>query len=130
MIIDTSALIAIMREEPEAALFLQKMENALGTLKMSAGNWLETGVVADSEERGTASLLLDNIYERLNLQIVPVTFEHAEIARKAYRVFGRGRGHKAKLNYGDCFAYALAAQTGESLLFKGNDFSETDVQAA
>ena len=130
MIVDTSALIAVMRGEPEAATFLEKMENASDTLKMSAGNWLEAGIIADSEEAGTASLLLDNIAERLSLQIIEVTVEHAQIARKAYRVFGRGRGHKAKLNYGDCFAYALAIQSGEPLLFKGNDFSQTDVAIA
>lgn len=130
MIVDTSALIAVMREEPEAAVFLEKMESASGALKMSAGNWLEAGIIADSEDGGTASLLLDNIAGRLNLQIIAVTFEQAQIARKAYRVFGRGRGHKAKLNYGDCFAYALAVQSGEPLLFKGNDFSETDIAAA
>ncbi len=130
MIVDTSALIAVMREEPEAGVFLEKMESASGALKMSAGNWLEAGILADSEQGGTASLLLDNIAERLNLQIMAVTFEQAQIARKAYRVFGRGRGHKAKLNYGDCFAYALAVQSGEPLLFKGNDFSETDIAAA
>ena len=130
MIVDTSALIAVMREEPEADAFLEKIENASGTLKMSAGNWLEAGMVADSEESGTASLLLDNIAERLNLQVISVTFEQAQIARKAYRVFGRGRGHKAKLNYGDCFAYALATETGEPLLFKGADFSQTDVAIA
>ncbi len=130
MIVDTSALIAVMREEPEAATFLEKMENATDTLKMSAGNWLEAGIIADSEEAGTASLLLDNIAERLSLQIIEVTVEHAQIARKAYRVFGRGRGHKAKLNYGDCFAYALAIESGEPLLFKGNDFSQTDVAIA
>ena len=73
---------------------------------------------------------MDNVAERLGLQIISVTFEHAEIARKAYRAFGRGSEHKAKLNYGDCFAYALAVQTGEPLLFKGNDFSETDVASA
>jgi ribonuclease VapC len=110
MIVDTSAIIAVMREEPEAAVFLEKMENASDALKMSAGNWLEAGIIADSEEAGTASLLLDNIAERLSLQIIAVTVEHAQIARKAYRVFGRGRGHKAKLNYGDCFAYAFQRQ--------------------
>lgn len=130
MIVDTSALIAVMREEPEAATFLEKMENASDTLKMSAGNWLEAGIIADSEEAGTASLLLDNIAERLSLHIIEVTVEHAQIARKAYRVFGRVRGHKAKLNYGDCFAYALAIQSGEPLLFKGNDFNHTDVAVA
>lgn len=130
MIVDTSAIIAVMREEPEAAAFLEKMENASDALKMSAGNWLEAGIIADSEEAGTASLLLDNIAERLSLQIIAVTVEHAQIARKAYRVFGRGRGHKAKLNYGDCFAYALAVQTGEPLLFKGNEFGQTDVAVA
>jgi ribonuclease VapC len=130
MIVDTSAIIAVMREEPEAVAFLEKMENASDALKMSAGNWLEAGIIADSEEAGTASLLLDNIAERLSLQIIAVTFEQAQIARKAYRVFGRGRGHKAKLNYGDCFAYALAVQTGEPLLFKGNDFNHTDVAVA
>lgn len=130
MIVDTSALIAVMREEPEADIFLEKMESAAGTLKMSAGNWLETGILAESEQGGTASLLLDNIAERLNLQIIAVTFEQAQIARKAYRAFGRGRGHKAKLNYGDCFAYALAVQSGEPLLFKGNDFSVTDIAPA
>jgi ribonuclease VapC len=130
MIVDTSALIAVMREEPEAAVFLEKMESASDALKMSAGNWLEAGIIADSEEAGTASLLLDNIAERLSLQIVEVTVEQTQIARKAYRVFGRGRGHKAKLNYGDCFAYALAIHSGEPLLFKGNDFSQTDVAVA
>ena len=130
MIIDSSVIVAIVKDEPEAPAFEQIMQNTDQALRISAANWLEAAVVADAMRIAELSLRFDRIVERANLEIVAVTPEHAHIARDAYRAYGKGSGHKAQLNYGDCFAYALAVQTGEPLLFKGDDFSETDVTLA
>jgi ribonuclease VapC len=126
MILDTSAIMAILRDEPEARTFLEAMSNA-ETLRLSAGTWLELTVVttrAAEKEIGEAA---ETILERFGVVIEGVTKEIALIANIAYRRYGRGSGHKADLNFGDCFAYALAKASGEPLLFKGQDFSRTDV---
>jgi ribonuclease VapC len=130
VIIDSSILVAIVKDEPEAPVFEQIMQNSDQALRMSAANWFEAAIVADGMRIAELSLRFDRIVERASLEIVAVTPEHATIARDAYRAFGKGSGHKAQLNYGDCFAYALAVQTGEPLLFKGNDFNHTDVAVA
>lgn len=130
MIIDSSVIVALLKNEPEAPSFEQQMQDTEETLRISAANWFEASIVADSMRYPELSLRFDRILERANLEIVAVTPEHANIARDAYRAYGKGSGHKAQLNFGDCFAYALAAQTGEPLLFKGNDFSETDITTA
>ena len=130
MIIDSSVIVAIVKDEPEAPTFEQIMQDTDQALRISAANWFEASIVADGMRVAELSLRFDRIVERANLEIVAVTPEHMLIARDAYRAYGKGSGHKAQLNFGDCFAYALAAQTGEPLLFKGNDFSETDIAAA
>lgn len=121
MIIDSSVVVAIVRGEPEAELFLAAIK-ADPDAVMSAGNYLETGIVVDRDGDAVLSAGLDLLLSQLGIEIVPVTPEHAKIARQAYRDFGKHSGHPAKLNFGDCFAYALAMERGEPLLYKGDDF--------
>lgn len=127
MIVDTSAWVAILRGEPEGAGFLRLMYDApnVGT---SAATYLETAVVIDGLRDAVASRILDELLAEARAKIEPVTAEQARIAREAYRDFGRGSGHRAKLNFGDCFAYALAKSKREPLLCKGDDFIHTDVR--
>lgn len=129
MIIDTSALIAILRAEPEAAACAHAIEHARRR-RLSAANWLEAAVVIDGSHDPVASRRFDDLVREAECVIEPVTEDQARIAREAYRDFGRGSGHPAKLNFGDCFAYALAKSTGEPLLFKGDDFTHTDIASA
>lgn len=126
MIIDTSALVAILRAEDDAATMAYAIEEAT-IRRISAANYLETAVVIDASRDPVASRRFDELVEAADLSVEPVTREQAHIAREAYRDFGKGSGHKAGLNFGDCFAYALAKSVGEPLLFKGNDFIHTDV---
>lgn len=129
MIIDTSALIAILRAEEDAGDMAVAIEKAQ-VRRISAANFLETAVVIDASRDPIASRRFDELVEAAELRVEAVTFEQARIARDAYRDFGKGSGHKAGLNFGDCFAYALAKTTGEALLFKGDDFGHTDVATA
>jgi ribonuclease VapC len=129
VIIDTSALIAILRAEPDAGEMARAIERAQ-IRRISAANWLETAVVIDASRDPVASRRFDELVQTAELHVEPVTRDQARIARDAYRDFGRGSGHKADLNFGDCFAYALAKSTGEDLLFKGNDFGHTDIASA
>jgi ribonuclease VapC len=129
MIIDTSALIAILRDEPEAMSCARAIEGT-ASRRVSAANFVEAAVVIDGSRDPVASRRFDDLFREAELVIEPVTEAQARIAREAYRDFGRGSGHPAKLNFGDCFAYALARVTGEPLLFKGDDFSHTDVTPA
>ena len=129
MIIDTSALIAILRAEPDADDMAHAIERAQHR-RISAANWVETSVVIDGSRDPVASRRFDELVQIAELQVEPVTHDQARIARDAYRDFGKGSGHKAGLNFGDCFAYALAKSTGETLLVKGNDFGHTDITPA
>ena len=129
MIVDTSALIAILRDEPEAAACAGAIA-AAGGRRISAANFVEAAIVIDGSRDPVASRRLDDLIREAQLVIEPVTEAQARIAREAYRDFGRGSGHPAKLNFGDCFAYALARATGEPLLFKGDDFGHTDISPA
>jgi ribonuclease VapC len=129
VIIDTSALIAILRAEPDAGEMARAIERAQ-IRRISAANWLETAVVIDASRDPVASRRFDELVQTAELRVEPVTGDQARIARDAYRDFGKGSGHKAGLNFGDCFAYALAKSTGEDLLFKGNDFGHTDITPA
>ena len=126
MIVDTSALIAILRDEPEASFCATAIETA-SDRRISAANFLEAAVVIDGSRDPVASRRFDDLVREARLVIEPVTESQVRIAREAYRDFGKGTGHPAQLNFGDCFAYALAKTTGEPLLFKGNDFIHTDV---
>jgi ribonuclease VapC len=129
MIIDTSALIAILRAEPDAARFARALASSAQPKQISAANYLEAAIVIDGARDAIASRRLDDLIAKAGIVIAPVTAEHAVIARAAYRDFGKGSGHPAGLNFGDCFAYALAKATGETLLFKGDDFAQTDIAA-
>jgi ribonuclease VapC len=129
MILDTSALIAILRFEQEAPEFAKIIEGA-EQRRISAVSYVETGAVIDGSKDPIASRRLDELIEEAEITIEPVTEAQALIARQAYRDFGKSSGHPAKLNFGDCFAYALAKSKSEILLFKGRDFSRTDVKSA
>jgi ribonuclease VapC len=129
VIIDTSALIAILCDEPEARRFADAIEAATER-RISAATYVELTAVIDAGRDPVASRLVDELLAAARVVIEPVTEAQARIAREAYRDFGKGSGHAAGLNFGDCFAYGLAKATGESLLFKGDDFSRTDIVAA
>ncbi|MFZ0480083.1 MAG: type II toxin-antitoxin system VapC family toxin [Terriglobales bacterium] len=127
MILDTSAVIAILRCEPEAAAFAEAIELD-PERQISAVNYVEAAAVIESSRDPIASRQFDELLREADVKIEAVTEEQAEIARQAYRDFGRNSGHPAKLNLGDCFAYALAKAKREPLLFKGDDFTRTDVR--
>lgn len=129
MIVDTSALIAILRDEPEATAFATALAASPST-RMSAGSYLEAAIVVDASGDPVLSARLDQLVSIAEIEIVPVDADAARTARTAYRDYGRGSGHSARLNFGDCFAYALARITSEPLLFKGDDFAATDITAA
>lgn len=129
MILDTSAVITILRDEPEAPAFAKVIEEAVHR-RMSAVNYVEAAVVIDGSRDPIASRRFDDLIREAQVIIEPVTEAQARIARQAYRDFGKSSGHPARLNFGDCFAYALAKETNEPILFKGGDFSHTDVISA
>src|SRR5262249_51794116 len=115
MILDASAVIAILRQEPEAADFARAIEKA-PSRRISAVNYVEAAIVIDAEKDAIASRRFDDLIQKAGVEVSEVTAKHAQVAREAYRQFGRGCGHPAKLNFGDCFAYALAVTSGERLL--------------
>lgn len=129
MIIDTSALVAILRDDPDAPRYAEAIETAAAS-RISAATYVETGAVIDGARDPVASRRVDQLLQAGRIVIEPVTEDQARVARAAYRDFGKGSGHEARLNLGDCFAYALATVTGEPLLFKGEDFRLTDVEPA
>ena len=118
MILDSSPLVAILAEEPDAELYIQAISRA-PRCRISAGNFIGVEVAQQC----------DALFRRIGIVIEPVTVEQAHLARQAFHDFGKGR-HAAGLNFGDCFAYALAKLTGETLLFTGNDFKKTDIVPA
>lgn len=129
MIVDTSAIISILLAEPGWENINQLLNEAQNP-RMSAATYLETTIVVDSRGNAVLSRRLDQVLRGWGIVIEPVTVEHAQIARAAYRDFGLGSGHSARLNFGDVFSYALASERGEPLLFVGDDFTHTDVVAA
>lgn len=129
MIVDTSAIVAILREERDAERYMDALAHDPEP-RVSAGTFIETAIVVDANRDPVLSGRLDDLLAASSVNVEPVTRRHAEIARRAYRDFGKGSGHPAGLNFGDCFAYALARATGEPLLYKGEDFSLTDVASA
>lgn len=128
MILDTSALVAILYREPEAAAFAQLIHDT-DSCRISVANHVELSMVVESQLGSEGMRQAEAFFRRAGITIEPVTVEQGELARQAFLDFGKGR-HKAGLNFGDCFAYALAKATGEPLLFKGNDFALTDIEAA
>jgi ribonuclease VapC len=129
MIIDASAVIAILQNEPEAASCAKVIASAR-IRRISAVNYVEAAVVIDGSREPVASRRFDELFRAAQVTVEPVTEAQAQIAREAYRDFGKGSGHRAGLSFGDCFAYALAKATGEPILFKGDDFAHTDLTPA
>jgi ribonuclease VapC len=128
MIVDTSSVLAILFNESDAERYARAISEA-DSRRMSAANFVEAAVVVEAQTRDSGSRQFDAFFRRAGIVIEPVTEEQAHAARQSYTDFGKGR-HVAGLNFGDCFAYALAKVTGEPLLFKGGDFTKTDVKAA
>lgn len=129
MIVDTSAVIAIIRSESDADRFKATIADAF-SVAMSAATFVEISVVLNGGRDAIALRRFDDFISENGIVIEPVTESQARIAREAYRDFGRGSEHPANLNFGDCFAYALAVTKKESLLFKGGDFRHTDIEPA
>jgi len=128
MIVDTSAVVAILLKEPEREELLRKMAHARYR-QLSAVSYMEAGMVLTAHFGEVAEAALDNFLRQARIESVPVTNAHAKGALHAFRQYGKGR-HKAGLNFGDCYSYALAKSVGEPLLFKGTDFGRTDVDVA
>ena len=128
MVVDTSAIIAMLHNEPEADAFITQLEQATIRL-ISSVSILEAGILVQSRKGDDGAAALDAFINEAEFEIRPFDAEQAVLARRAFRTFGKGR-HAARLNFGDCAVYALAMASGEPLLFKGSDFSKTDVEAA
>lgn len=128
MIVDSSVIIAILQNEKDANELAAALLRA-PVRRMSAVTWVESAIVTDGNRNPVLSRRFDDLLRDVHMRIETVTPSQAEIARDAYRDFGKGR-HKAGLNLGDCFSYALAKEMDEPLLFKGNDFARTDVEVA
>ena len=128
MIVDSSAILAILFNEDDAERYARSITEA-DACRISAANFVEVAIVVEAQTKASGSRQFDAFFRRAGIVIEPVTEEQAHIARQAYTDFGKGR-HKAGLNFGDCFAYALAKTTGETLLFKGEDFKKTDIASA
>ena len=128
MIVDSSAVLAILYREPDAALYEEAIA-ATASCRMSVANVLEASIVLEARGGTAAGHELDTFLKDAAIEPTPVTVEHMDAARRAWRRFGKGN-HRAALNFGDCFAYALAEVTDEPLLFKGEDFARTDVNVA
>lgn len=125
MVVDTSAVLAILLNEPDAEYFELALETDPSRL-MSAASVLEASIVMEARFGEAGGRELDSLLSTAQVSIIPVTIEQVSAARQAFRTYGKGR-HPAGLNFGDCFSYALAKTTGEALLFKGNDFGQTDI---
>jgi len=128
MVIDTSALLAILQNEPERSAYNRAIELA-DTRTLSTASFVELSMVIESRYGPEGTRDLDLFLSRANIELIPVSSDQAYVARQAFRQYGKGR-HPAGLNFGDCFSYALAKSLGEPLLFKGNDFSQTDLTQA
>lgn len=128
MVLDTSALLAILLNEPERRRFNEALEEAESRL-ISVPTFVETAIVIESRYGSAGLRDLELLIERAGIELVPVDPQQGRIAQQAYSRFGKGR-HEAGLNFGDCFSYALARALGQPLLFKGADFSKTDVMVA
>ena len=129
MIVDTSALIAILTDEPDGLALSLALDDP-EVVRLSAASYLETSIVLDKHRDPVLSGRLDDLIEDVKIVIEPVTAEQAKIARQAYRDYGKGSGHRAGLNFGDCLSYALAREKREPMLYKGDDFVHTDIRSA
>ncbi len=128
MILDSSSVIAVLAKEPDSELYIQAISHA-PSCRISAGNFIELSIVIEGQFGPEVGHQCDALFRRVGIVVEPVTVEQAHVARQAFHDFGKGR-HPAGLNFGDCFAYALAKVTGEPLLFKGEDFKKTDILSA
>jgi ribonuclease VapC len=129
VIVDTSAIIAILTEEDDAAIYAGAIASA-DVPRLSAASYLESGIVLDSQRDPIISRGLDELTREAKFIVEPVTEDQARLARQAYADFGKGSGHPAGLNFGDCLSYALAIDLREPLLWKGDDFGHTGIQSA
>lgn len=129
IVVDASVLVALFENEPEAPDFFETLTRAPVAV-ISAANWLEAAIRCDRTHEIGGAVLFDALMSLFQITIEPVTVQHAKLAREARARFGKGSGHPAQLNDGDCFAYALAKALDAPLLFKGNDFSQTDLKRA
>jgi ribonuclease VapC len=127
--VDSSAIIAILKREPDWREFAEKLDSS-NEIHISAGTYLEISVVIGRLNDPIMNREINELMAEFDILIEPFTAEQAEIARQAYRDYGRGSGHRANLNFGDCFAYALARVKREPLLYKGDDFVHTDIRSA
>jgi ribonuclease VapC len=126
MVLDTSAILAILQDEPERRKFNEAIE-AAESRSLSTASFVECSMIVESRYGADGIRDLDLFIAKAQVSLIPVDEEQAELARRAFRKYGKGR-HPAGLNFGDCFSYALAQALDEALLFKGNDFSQTDVE--
>ena len=129
MIVDSSALVAILKSEPDWRRFAQALDSA-ETARLSAATYVEISVVVQRLKDPALESEIDDLIERFEIEIEPLTAQQARIARRAYRDYGKGSGHPANLNFGDCFSYALAREKREPILYKGDDFVYTDLRSA
>jgi ribonuclease VapC len=129
VIVDSSAVVAILLDEPDAQAYAAAIEGD-AKCRLSAATFLELAIVVDNRRQPANARKLDDFLQAAGIVIEPVTERQVRIAREAYRDYGKGSGHAAALNFGDCFAYALARDLSEPLLYKGIDFSRTDVRSA
>jgi ribonuclease VapC len=129
IVVDASAIVAVFQDEPEGPEFLDRLSEAPVAV-MSAANWVEAAIRCDRTHKVGGAVLFDALLARLQIAVEPVTAKHAQLAREAYARFGKTSRHPAQLNFGDCFAYALAKAFDAPLLFKGDDFTDTDLKRA
>ncbi len=129
MIVDSSALVAILKREPDWRWFASALDKSDGSY-ISAAAYVEISVVMERLKNPALTHEIDELIEQFEIFIEPVTVAQAQIARQAYRDYGRGSGHPANLNFGDCFSYALARDKRETILYKGDDFIHTDLRSA
>jgi ribonuclease VapC len=129
VVVDSSVLVAIFKIEPDSSRLIQRLASYKRRV-ISAATWLESAMVCENIPHPGGELQLAEIVTELNLEIIPCTQEQARLAFEAFKQFGKGRGAKASLNFGDCFVYALAKELGAPVLFKGNDFAQTDIATA
>jgi ribonuclease VapC len=129
MIVDTSALVAILKREPGWETLAEALDSAHSP-RFSASSYVELFIVMSRWKDPSPSLRVDELIEQFGITIEPFTVAQARIARQAYRDYGKGSGHRAALNFGDCFSYALARDKREPILFKGDDFVHTDLRSA
>jgi len=129
MIVDSSVILAILKDEADGLSLSRVLVAAVGA-RLSAASYLECSIVLDKNRDPVQSAGLDDLLEEARITIEPVTEAQARIARQAYRDYGKGSGHPANLNFGDCFSYALAREKREPMLWKGDDFGHTDIRPA